>query len=69
MLSAMARGGVVITEVEIESPAAKAGLKRGQIIRSVQGHSLKSPRDFVRVVSDLNGPVNLETDLGPVTVK
>jgi serine protease Do len=67
-LSAMARGGVVVSEVEPDTPAARAGLKRGQIIRSVAGKNLKSPRDFARVVGGLNGPVTLETDLGAVTI-
>jgi serine protease Do len=69
MLSAMARGGVVVAEVESESPAARAGLKRDQIIRSVGGQGVKSPRDFSRTVAGLSGPVNLETDLGLVTIK
>jgi S1-C subfamily serine protease len=69
MLSAMARGGVVVAEVDPDSPAAGAGLKRGQVIRSVEGKHLKSPRDFARIVIGLAGPVTVETDLGPVTIK
>jgi len=69
VLSAMARGSVVVAEVEPDSPAAGAGLKRGQVIRSVEGKHLKSPRDFARIVAGLAGPVTLETDLGPVTIK
>jgi S1-C subfamily serine protease len=68
VLSAMARGCVIVTEVEEGSPADRAGLKRGQIIRAVQGKTLKSPRDFARVVAELKGPVRLETDLGAVEV-
>ena len=66
LLSAMARGGVAVTEVETGSPAAKAGLKPGQIIRSIDGKPLKNPRDFLRLAEDLQGPVSLETDQGPV---
>jgi serine protease Do len=69
MLSAMARGGVIVTEVEPDSPAAGAGLKRGQVIRSVEGKALKSPRDFARVIAGLSGPVVIETEQGPVTIK
>ena len=43
MLGAMARGGVVVTEVEPDSPADRAGLKRGQVIRSVEGKSAQEP--------------------------
>jgi serine protease Do len=69
LLSAMARGGVVVTEVEAGSPAARSGLKPGQIIRSIEGKALKNPRDFVRLVAGLTGPVSLETDLGALTIK
>jgi S1-C subfamily serine protease len=69
MLTAMARGGVVITEVEAGSPADRAGLKRDQIIRAVEGKPLKTPRDFLQSVAGLRGPVNLETDLGSVTIR
>jgi S1-C subfamily serine protease len=69
VLNAMSRGGVVIVEVESDSPAERAGLKRGQVIRSVEGNRLKSPREFAQRVAGLDGPVRLETDLGPVMVK
>ena len=69
MLVAMARGGVAVTEVETGSPAAKAGLKPGQIIRSIEGKPLKNPRDFLRLAEDLHGPVSVETDQGPVTLR
>jgi S1-C subfamily serine protease len=69
LISAMARGGVVVAEVDTDSPASIAGLKRGQVIRSVEGKNLKTPRDFARIVAGVSGPVTLETDLGPVTVK
>jgi S1-C subfamily serine protease len=69
LLTAMARGGVVITEVEAGSPAANADLKPGQIIRSVEGKTLRTPRDFLQFVAGLRGPVNVETDLGAVTIR
>jgi serine protease Do len=69
LLDAMSHGGVRVSDVDSESPAARAGLKRDQIIRSVEGEHLKSPRDFDRIVAGLRGPVTLETDLGPVTIK
>jgi S1-C subfamily serine protease len=63
------RVGVLVTEVESESPADKAGLKKDQIIRTIEGQRVKTPRDFRRVVGHLDGPVTLGTDLGPVTIK
>jgi S1-C subfamily serine protease len=65
----MARGGVVITEVETGSPAARADLKPGQIIRSIDGKTIKSPREFLQIVAGLRGPVKVETDLGALTIK
>jgi serine protease Do len=64
-----AQMGVVVAEVEEGSPAAAAGIKKGQLIRKVGNKSLRSPRDFYEAVAALEGPVALHTDLGPVTVK
>jgi S1-C subfamily serine protease len=61
--------GVVVTEVEPGSPAAKAGLKKDQVIKSIEGTPLHDPHDFAEAVANRKGPVNLETDLGPVTLK
>jgi S1-C subfamily serine protease len=69
LLSAMARGGVVITEVENGSAAARADLKAEQLIRSVEGKAIKSPREFYQAVAGLRGPVSVETDQGAVTIR
>jgi serine protease Do len=61
--------GVVVAEVEEGSPAAAAGIKKGQLIRKLGDKTLHSPRDFHEAVAALEGPVTLQTDLGPVTVK
>ena len=61
--------GVVVTDVEEGSPAAAAGIKKGQLILKVDTKNLQSPRDFHEAVAPLEGPVTLQTDLGPVTVK
>ena len=60
---------MVVSDVEEGSAAADAGIKKGQLIRKVGDHSLRTPRDFARVVATLEGPVKLETELGHVTVK
>ncbi len=59
---------MVIVEVEPNSPAASAGLKRDQVIKTVEGRAVRSPRDFARAVAEVAGPVRLGTDLGPVVV-
>jgi S1-C subfamily serine protease len=61
--------GVVVTDIEEGSPAASAGLKKGQLIRRVESRAVPTPRAFAEAVAELEGPVTLETDLGPVTVK
>jgi serine protease Do len=61
--------GVVVADVEEQSPAALAGLKKGQLIRKVGESIVRSPSGFAHAVSELSGPVTLETDLGPVIVK
>jgi S1-C subfamily serine protease len=66
---AMARRGVLVTEVESGSEAEKAGLKPNQLITRVEGRPVPSPREFARAVAGLKGPVRLETDQGVVTVK
>jgi S1-C subfamily serine protease len=60
--------GVVVTEVEDGSPAASAGLKKGQSIQRAGDRPVLTPRAFAQAVAGLDGPVILETDLGPVTV-
>jgi S1-C subfamily serine protease len=61
--------GVEVIEVEEGSPAAAAGLKKGQLIRSVAGTKIRTPRGFAQAVAAHDGPLTLETDLGAVTVK
>jgi serine protease Do len=61
--------GVVVAEVEDGSPAAAAGIKKGQLIRKVGDQSIRSPRDFAQAIATLDGPVTLHTDLGIVTIQ
>lgn len=69
MLEAMSREGVIVSEVESGSDAEKAGLKPGQLITRVDGHPVRNPSEFARVVAGLKGPARLETELGPVPLK
>jgi S1-C subfamily serine protease len=62
-------GGVVVSEVLDETPAARAGLKKSQVIRQVEKTPVASPRQFAKAVADLKGPVTLYTDQGLVTVQ
>jgi len=43
--------GAVVAEVVEGSPAARAGLKQGDVIVSVQGRPVRTPRDLTRAVA------------------
>jgi serine protease Do len=45
-------GGVVIEDVEEDSPAAKAGLKRGDVVVEFDGERVRSARHFARLVQE-----------------
>ena len=57
-----------VTEVQEESPAARAGLKKLQTIRQVEKTPVQTPSQFARAVGELKGPVTLLTDQGSITV-
>lgn len=44
--------GVLVDEVDEESPAAKAGLKKGDIVVEFDGERVRSVRQFTRLVSE-----------------
>ena len=69
ILQAMAKGGVAVIEVQSGTPAEAAGLRRGQIVVKVAGKAVRRPKDFAEAVQAATGPVTLETDRGPVTVR
>ena len=53
-------GGLLITSVNDNSPAAKAGLKAGDVITAVDGEKVASPGDVSRAISKKeDGPVSL----------
>ncbi len=53
-------GGVMINEVRTDSPAAKAGLKAGDIIVEADGKEVKSEADVIRAIGEKkDGDVSL----------
>jgi serine protease Do len=55
------RGGVLVSDVKPGGPAAAGGVKRGDLIRSFDGKSVRSWRDFVTAVAD--APIGKEAEI------
>jgi serine protease Do len=51
--------GVVVTQVQPDSPAAEAGLKRGDVVQEVNRQPVKSASDFRNAVSQSSKSVLL----------
>jgi S1-C subfamily serine protease len=54
-LKTMSRGGVGVVEVEPQSPAASAGLNRGQVVLAVNGQDVSTPSEFRAAVQRADG--------------
>jgi len=48
-----AKEGVLVAAVDGDSPAARAGLKAGDVITSIDGHSVRSRFDLVRELANV----------------
>jgi serine protease Do len=53
-------GGVLITEVDRDSPAWEAKLQPGMFIADVSGQKVASPKEFRRAILGKNGPIELK---------
>jgi S1-C subfamily serine protease len=49
-----ARGGVLVTSVRPDSPAAKAGVKAGDVVTRVNGRPIDGPADLRRGIGDVD---------------
>jgi len=56
-----ATAGVVIEEVEAESPAQKAGFKAGDIVVEFDGERVRSTRQFMRLVQETPAGRSVQT--------
>lgn len=63
------RKGVIITDVKPQSPGYKAGLRRGDVIRSINQIPIKGVADYNKLVKKLKGDALVRTDGGFVIVK
>ena len=64
------QSGVVVTDIEADSPAERAGLRTGDIIHEINRKPVKDVRDFERLVDQLspNSPVLLLLNRGNATI-
>ena len=62
VLQALAKGGVIVSEVQPGSASDDSGLKIGQVIVEVAGESVRTPADFAKAVAKHRGPVVLTTE-------
>ena len=56
--------GVVVAQLEADSEAAQAGLRKGDIIRSINRREVRSVTELPQVVKDRNGPLLLNVQRG-----
>ncbi|HEY8536394.1 MAG TPA: PDZ domain-containing protein [Vicinamibacterales bacterium] len=47
--------GVLISDVAEDSPAARAGLRAGDVVTAVNGKKIESGRDLIRALQDVEG--------------
>ncbi len=62
-------GGVLVTEVEPDSPADRAGLLPDTIITHVNGQPVRDPAEFYSAMEVAKGPVKLTTENGLITLQ
>jgi serine protease Do len=55
----MTDDAVVVCEVDKDTPAAQAGMKRGMLISHVDGQPVRTPKQFQAAISDKTGAVQL----------
>lgn len=61
--------GVLITEVDPDSPAAEVGLNRGDIIREINKKSIPNKAEYNKTVANLKGDALIKTDKGYTIIK
>ena len=55
--------GVMIGDVTADAPAAKAGIRRGDVVTAVDGTTVESPRDLTRAVAGARPGTQITIDL------
>src|SRR5262249_47614057 len=52
--------GALVTEVIVDRPAQKAGIRAGDVITRVQGDKVEDPDDLTRALREHDGKVSIE---------
>jgi S1-C subfamily serine protease len=60
----LADNAVVVSDVEANTLAAAAGVKRGMLISQVDGRPVRTPREFREAIAAKSGPVQLKLASG-----
>jgi len=61
--------GVIVTNVEMDSPGDEAGLRIGDLISEINWKPVKSTKDYNEVTKELKGNVLVRTNRGYIVVK
>ena len=62
---------MLVSSVDADRPAAKAGLKAGDVITAIDGKAVKSPAELVEQLAGKHGEVTISVtrDKKPLTLK
>ena len=55
--------GALINKIEPESPAERAGLKVGDVVTHVNGHSVTDPKDLAKAIGNLPAGAEAKIEL------
>src|SRR5262249_59778340 len=57
------QAGVVVNRVRAESPADRAGLRRGDLVTRLDGHAVATPRAFFEILATATPEQTLDLDV------